>query len=93
MFHGTMRVWEYRGNDPYISLDPAVENVFRYQEGETVVGANVRAETECYGTADYLLKLVETENAAGTTGRLPWAIQASLSPYYGNPPGRCDSLL
>lgn len=63
MFTGTMRVWENRDQSTiYSDFVPAVENVFRYSEGETVVGAKVRGETPCCGTAEMAMTLIKDEN-------------------------------
>lgn len=59
MFTGTPRVWEYRDQaNKYDALIPAVENVFQYQSGETVVGANYRGETPCCGAAEKATEMI-----------------------------------
>ena len=63
MFTGTIRVWENRNQATiYDNFVPAVENVFKYNEGETVVGATVRGETPCCGTAEMAMNLIKNEN-------------------------------
>ena len=63
MFTGTMRVWEFRQQaNKYNALVPAIETVFEYQNGETVVGAAVRGETPSVGTAEKLMQLITDED-------------------------------
>lgn len=77
MFTGTPRVWEYRDQEnKYKELVPAIENVFKYGEGEVVVGASYRGETPCCGTAEKLMQLISEEDSFDFT-TYDWKILVS----------------
>lgn len=63
MFTGGIRVWENRNQaTKYNALVPAVESVFIYASGETVVGAPQRGETPAVGTANKIVELIKDED-------------------------------